>query len=80
MSIQGATVHPLLAKGCTLNLNENLILPGQCTQTGLAKASVLLALVDATPLFKIIIRRSYAEYIALWLAQAGKEFGINFVR
>lgn len=80
LSIQGATVHHLLAKGCTLNLNENLILPGQCAQTGLAKASVLLALVDATPLFKIIIRRSFAEYTALWLAQAGKEFGINFVR
>ena len=80
LSIQGPKVHPLLAKSCTLNLNENLILPGQCAQTGLAKAPVLIALVDATPQFNFVIRRSFAEYTALWLAQTGEEFGIKFLR
>jgi sarcosine oxidase gamma subunit len=32
--------------------------------------------VDQTPSFDLIVRRSYAEYLALWLKDAAEEYGL----
>lgn len=76
--LRGNCARSLLAKGCTLDLSESNFLIGQCAQTGLSKAGILLALTDSLPSFSLIVRRSFAEYVALWLEQSGSEFGINF--
>jgi len=78
MRISGDNAVALLAKGCTLDLHPKTFLTGQCAQTGLAKAGILLSRVDDNPTFDLIVRRSFAEYLALWLERAGKEFGIQF--
>lgn len=78
MRISGEHSAALLAKGCTLDLHPRSFAVGQCAQTGIAKASILLARVDNTPTFDVIVRRSFAEYLALWLRRAGNEFGIEF--
>jgi sarcosine oxidase gamma subunit len=54
-------------------------LQGQCAQTGLSKANILLSLIDGSPKFNLIVRRSYAEYVARWLEHAGGEFGIDLI-
>ena len=46
----------------------------RCVQTTLAKASALVARQDANA-YRLIIRRSFADYIAQWLLDAGSDQG-----
>jgi len=47
---------------------------GQCAQTRLAKATMTLSpLADETG-FEVIIRRSFADYLLLWLQDAAVAF------
>jgi sarcosine oxidase subunit gamma len=76
LMLKGARCRELLAKGCTLDLHPRVFNPGDCAQSGLARANVLLALVDETPTFMIVVRRSFSEYLCRWLAHAGDVEGI----
>lgn len=78
MHLSGGNAADVLAKGCTLDLHQSVFQNGQCAQTGLARASILLARTDDAPSFDIYVRRSFAEYLALWLQNAGTEYGIRF--
>jgi len=78
LRVGGLNAATLLAKGCTLDFHPRSFSVGQCAQSGLAKASVLISMVDDAPAFDIFVRRSFAEYLALWLQRAGREFGIQF--
>ena len=71
LRLRGSQVREVLAKGCTLDLHPRAFKVGQCAQTTLAKTSMLIALIDDTPTFDIIVRRSFAEYAALWLQHSG---------
>ena len=71
MRLTGQRAREVLAKGCTLDLHPRAFKVGQCAQTTLAKASMLIALVDDTPTFDLIVRRSFAEYAARWLRHSG---------
>ena len=71
LRLRGSQVRKVLAKGCTLDLHPRAFKVGQCAQTTLAKTSMLIAQVDDTPTFDIIVRRSFAEYAALWLHHSG---------
>ncbi len=77
LELRGPACRELLAKGCTLDLHESEFSVGDCAQSGLAKASVLLALIDAEPVFLIVVRRSFSDYLCRWLHHAGREFGIT---
>lgn len=79
MRLTGDAASDVLAKGCTLDLHPQSFMSEHCAQTLLAKAGVLLAFEDDRPAFSLIVRRSFAEYVALWLAHAGEEFSINFL-
>ncbi len=70
--LRGNHSREVLAKGCTLDLHPRSFKVGQCAQTTLAKTSMLIALTDDTPTFDIIVRRSFAEYAALWLQHSGR--------
>lgn len=47
---------------------------GHCTQTTFAKATAVVS-NKSDGSFDLIVRRSFADYIALWLLDAGQEFG-----
>ena len=66
--LSGNHIREVLAKGCTLDLHPRSFKAGQCAQTTLAKTSMLIALIDDIPTFDIIVRRSFAEYAARWVA------------
>jgi sarcosine oxidase subunit gamma len=52
---------------------------GACAQSGLAKASMLIGRIDdAEPVFEIIVRRSFADYVLRWLNHAAADFGVEF--
>ena len=68
--LAGPSTRDLLARGCTIDLHPNVFTVGTCAQTSLAKAQVILTLVDSSPTFDVIVRRSYSEYLLIWLQQA----------
>jgi sarcosine oxidase subunit gamma len=76
--LSGPAVRDVLARGCTLDLNADTFDAGRCAQTGLAKAPVLIGCVDAAPVFDIVVRRSFAEYLCRWIDCAAREFGVSF--
>jgi len=78
LRISGDSAAAVLAKGCTLDLHPRSFATGQCAQTGLAKASILISKFDDVPTFEVFVRRSFAEYLALWLQHAGAGYGILF--
>lgn len=67
--IRGPDARELLARGCTLDLDPRAFKPDDCAQTMLAKANVLIAYIDDTPVYEIIVRRSFSEYLRRWLRQ-----------
>ena len=73
--MSGPSARDVLAKGCPLDLHPAVFGPGDCAQTLLAKANVTLRCVDDSPRFELIVRRSFAEYAALWLHDAAMEYG-----
>jgi sarcosine oxidase subunit gamma len=69
LHLSGGDVPALLAKGCTLDLHASVFRVGSCAQSGLAKANVLLGYIDAAPVYEIIVRLSFSEYLLHWLRQ-----------
>ena len=63
LMLEGPRSRELLAKGCTLDLHPQAFGPGACAQSGLAKANVLLGVLDDAPTFIIVVRRSFADYL-----------------
>lgn len=70
LHFSGDSAAEVLARGCTLDLHPTAFRPGDCAQTGLAKATVLIACIDAAPVYEIIVRRSFSEYLLRWLRQS----------
>jgi len=72
--LSGPKVRDVLSKGCSLNLHPKTFGPGRCAQTLLAKVGVTIRWVDDRPSLDVIVRRSFAEYLVLWLKDAAKEY------
>ena len=79
ITLSGPRTRDVLAKGCPLDLHPSVFKTGQCAQTIVGKANVTLRCVDDSPSFDLIIRRSFAEYMALWLYDAALEYGAAVV-
>ena len=78
LRLTGNQVERLLARGCPLDLHESVFPVGACAQSGLAKANVLIARVNTSGSFEIIVRRSFSDYVLNWLAHSGRTLGIEF--
>lgn len=76
--LSGPCARDVLAKGCTLDLHPDVFKTDDCAQSGLAKAAVLIACIDPAPVFDIVVRRSFADYLCRWLSRAADEFGVAF--
>jgi sarcosine oxidase, subunit gamma len=78
--LAGPSARDVLAKGTPLDLHPRAFAPGRCAQTLLAKASVLIHLVDDEPGrgpgFDVYVPRSFAHYLWTWLEDAGREYGV----
>ncbi len=81
LRLSGDKAAALLGKGCTLDLHLRNFLAGRCAQSLLAKAPVLLwrgaAPFGNKPVWNVLVRRSFSEYLDLWLLSAGEEFGLQ---
>ena len=78
--VAGPSARDVLAKGTPLDLHPRAFGPGSCAQSLLAKASVLIHLVDDEPergpSFDVYVARSFAHYLWTWLEDAGREYGV----
>ncbi len=68
--ITGDNAGALLATDCPFDLHPREFKPGQCAQTRLAKAGMTITPLADGAGFEIIIRRSFADYLLLWLQDA----------
>ena len=74
--ISGTAARDVLAKGCSLDLHPRGFKPGDCAQTLIARCGVILHQRDDVPSYDLLPRRSFAEYLWLWLVDASAEFGV----
>ncbi|MEZ5444609.1 MAG: sarcosine oxidase subunit gamma family protein [Gammaproteobacteria bacterium] len=70
--LRGASGRDVLAKGCALDLHPRVFGDGQCAQTLIAKAPVLIEALPATQAYELIVRRSFADYLWHWLHDASR--------
>jgi len=72
LSISGPRARELLAFGCSLDLDARSFGPGRCAQAMLARANVIIVPVGPAeePAFRVLVRPSFAGYLADWLADA----------
>lgn len=70
----------VLEKGLAIDLHPSAFRPGSCAQTMLARAQVILRQVDAVPTYHVLVRGSFAPYLAAWLVDAASEFDMPEVR
>ena len=75
LRLTGARVRDVLAKGCSVDLHPRVFGLGSSAQTALGQAGiVLLALSDAADDVVVLVRSSFAGYLADWLLDAALEF------
>lgn len=74
LRLAGPEARTVLAKGCSLDLHPSRFGPGQCAQTLIARCGVLLHQLDDRPSFDLLPRRSFSEYLWMWLSDAMAEF------
>ena len=72
--LHGANARDVLMKGCPLDLDPRVFGPGQCAQSILARADILVHQLDDAPTYDIYVLCSFARYLWDWLADAAKEF------
>jgi sarcosine oxidase subunit gamma len=77
--LRGAHARDVLAKGCSLDLHPAVFGPGAAAQTMLGLAAVvLIPLDDKGTDYRILVRSSFAGYLADWLIDAAEEFGVDW--
>lgn len=74
LEISGDKAQAVLLKGCPLDLHQSVFSTGQCAQTVIAKTGMTLWQVDDAPIYKLIVRRSFSDYLGLWLIDAAGEY------
>ena len=75
ISLSGPKARDLLAHGCSTDLHPRVAPQGTCIQTMLALAGVVLVVRDDTATdFWILVRSSFARYLADWIVDACTEY------
>ncbi len=74
--LSGDAVQQLLQKACVYDVHPDCFPVGKCVQTNFAKATALIAKRSAQQ-YELVIRRSFADYIYYWLADAACEYGFS---
>jgi sarcosine oxidase subunit gamma len=77
LRLHGSHVREVLAKGSSLDLHPSVFGIGAAAQTMLGQANVvLIPLTDNGTDYRILVRSSFAGYLAEWLIDAAEEFAV----
>ncbi|OLT02106.1 hypothetical protein BJF90_04920 [Pseudonocardia sp. CNS-004] len=75
LRLRGEHVRDVLETGCAIDLHPRAFPAGSAAQTTLGLAGVvLLALDDSAAHYHVLVRSSFARYLAAWLVDASTEF------
>ena len=74
LEVGGSAARDLLAKGTPFDLHASVFQLGECAQTVLAKTAATIYPVGEGDQFRLVIRRSFADYLGVWLLDAAQEF------
>jgi sarcosine oxidase, subunit gamma len=74
--VSGAKARDTLQKGTPIDLHPSAFHTGQCAQTGLSKANVILHQVADDPRYDVYVLNSFADYLWNWLERAAAEYGL----
>ena len=75
LRLRGSASREVLGKGCALDLHPRTFGEGAAAQTILGQAGVILLAVDGSGAdYRIVVRSSFARYVADWLLDAAVEY------
>ena len=77
ITMSGPAARDVLARGISLDLHPRAFGPGQCAQTSLSKANILLHQTDNAPAYEIYVLRSFADYLWRWIGLIAEDFGMT---
>ncbi len=80
IGLSGRNARDLLMKGCPLDVHRREFKPGDCAQSVLAKAIIILHQTSDAPAYDIYVERSFADYLWTWLEDAAEEYGLAVVK
>jgi sarcosine oxidase subunit gamma len=75
LRLRGRHSRDVLAKGCALDLHPQVFGEGTAAETMLGQAGVILLAVNGSgDDYRILVRSSFARYLADWLLDAAEEY------
>ena len=74
IDISGDRARDMMKKATPLDAHPREFALGQCASSVFAHASATFYLVDEAPTYRVLVRRSFADYIGHWLLDAVREF------
>lgn len=75
LHLAGPHALDMLAKGCPFDLHPSQFAPPAVAGTVVAKSQATLIAMDNGAV-DVLVRRSFADYLWLWLKHAGAEYGV----
>lgn len=76
IELSGPDANKVMKKSTPLDIHPNAFPAGKVVGSVLAKSTALYRRVDENR-WQLVIRRSFADYIWRWLADAGREYGVT---
>ena len=77
IELKGKQSLEILMKGCSLDVHPKVFQPGCSVQTDLGLANIILLKIAEDPVFQIVVRASFANYLWDWLLDAADEFKLR---
>ncbi|MFC4947883.1 sarcosine oxidase subunit gamma [Pseudonocardia sp. GCM10023141] len=79
LRLRGAHARDVLASGCAIDLHPGVFPAGSAVQTTLGRTGILLLGLGEND-FRLLVRSSFARYLAAWLIDAAQEYRIQEYR
>lgn len=76
INVEGSKAFEFLSKAMTYDIHPRVFKLGQCVSTTFAKAQAIVYPQGQSPhySYKVIVRRSFADYVAHWIRDACIEY------
>ena len=74
--VSGSDARALMNRACALDLDPPHFAAGHCAGTLVARAQAFVMQIDDAPSYELLVRRSFAPYLADWLVTAAQ--GLRF--
>ncbi len=75
LALSGPKAEMVIRKSCHYDVHPSNLPTGKCVGTTFAKSAVLLRRTGADS-FELVIRRSFSDYLWMWLQDASREYGL----